>query len=42
MTFAFRFDANLTMVGFSDGLTDGKTKTCALHEIVEFDETFED
>ena len=38
----FTVYSNLPVTLFDDDLTDGEPETCALHEVVELDEAFED
>ena len=34
-------DEIMNILTFNNGTADGETKTCALHEVVKFDEAFE-
>ena len=42
MSFAFALDTDASTAFLDNGAADGETETCALYEVVEFDEAFED
>ena len=42
MALAFAVDTDAAAATLGDGLADAETEACALHELVELDEAFED
>ena len=41
MSFTFALNTDVSTALFNNGTADRETKTCALHEVVKFDEAFE-